>query len=126
MSATARRLVLDSFGGPEVLRLEKAPAPQPGAGEVAVAVEVAGVNFGDTMIRRGEYLLDVLPERLRVRRHLPVRADPHRRGERFLHRERELSAPRRCAEPRRGRSRAGTRRLHGHCHLEVPDRAYRA
>jgi NADPH2:quinone reductase len=50
--------VLARFGGPEVLCLETVPEPEPGPGEVVVAVEVAGVNFGDTMIRRGEYLRD--------------------------------------------------------------------
>ena len=53
-----RRFVLDSFGGPEALRCEDGPAPAAGAGEVVIGVEVAGVNFGDTMIRRGEYLRD--------------------------------------------------------------------
>jgi NADPH2:quinone reductase len=56
VSTTVRRFVLADHGGPEVLRLETAPAPEPGHGEVVVAVEVAGVNFGDTMIRRGTYL----------------------------------------------------------------------
>ncbi len=50
--------MLDAFGGPDVLRLEERPTPAPGPGEVLVDVEVAGVNFGDTMIRRGEYLRD--------------------------------------------------------------------
>jgi NADPH2:quinone reductase len=53
-----RGFVLDAFGGPEVLRLEERETAAPGTGEVLVDVEVAGVNFGDTMIRRGEYLRD--------------------------------------------------------------------
>lgn len=32
--------------------------PTPSAGEVLITVEASGVNFGDTMIRRGEYLRD--------------------------------------------------------------------
>jgi NADPH2:quinone reductase len=48
--------VLDAFGGPEVLRLVEWATRAPSAGEVLVDVEVAGVNFADTMIRRGEYL----------------------------------------------------------------------
>ena len=48
--------VLDGFGSPDVLRLAERPTPVPAAGEVLVDVDVAGVNFGDTMIRRGEYL----------------------------------------------------------------------
>jgi NADPH2:quinone reductase len=51
-------LVLDAFGGPDVLRLEERETRAPAAGEVLVDVEAAGVNFGDTMIRRGEYLRD--------------------------------------------------------------------
>ncbi len=42
-------------GPPEVLRLEEAEAPRPAAGEVVVAVEVAGVVFGDTIVRAGRY-----------------------------------------------------------------------
>lgn len=58
LSKPTRGFVLDAFGGPEVLRLERRQTPAPGAGEVLVDVEAAGVNFGDTMIRRGEYLRD--------------------------------------------------------------------
>ncbi len=50
--------VLDAHGGPEVMRLAEWPTVAPGSGEVLVDVEAAGVNFGDTMIRRGEYLRD--------------------------------------------------------------------
>ncbi len=55
---STRAFVLTAFGGPEVMHLEERPTPAPGPGEVLVDVEVAGVNFGDTMIRRGEYLRD--------------------------------------------------------------------
>lgn len=48
--------VLDAFGSPDVLRLAERRTAMPAAAEVLVDVEVAGVNFGDTMIRRGEYL----------------------------------------------------------------------
>ena len=48
--------VLDAFGGPDVLRLEERATRGPGPHEVLVDVEASGVNFGDTMIRRGEYL----------------------------------------------------------------------
>jgi NADPH2:quinone reductase len=53
-----RGFVLTAFGGPEVLSLVEAPTRQPGPGEVLVDIEATGVNFGDTMIRRGEYLRD--------------------------------------------------------------------
>lgn len=58
MRAMSRGFVLDAFGPPDVLRLAERDTPRPGPGEVLVAVEVAGVNFADTMIRRGEYLRD--------------------------------------------------------------------
>ena len=43
------------FGGPEVLVLEQAPVPQPGAGQVLVRVVAAGVNPADWKIRAGLY-----------------------------------------------------------------------
>jgi NADPH:quinone reductase len=43
------------FGGPEVLRIEEAPIPEPAAGQVAVAVEAAGVGYGDVIVRSGRY-----------------------------------------------------------------------
>jgi NADPH2:quinone reductase len=43
------------FGGPEVLRLEEVPAPQPGPGEVLVRMQAAGVNPVETYIRAGKY-----------------------------------------------------------------------
>lgn len=42
-------------GGPEVLKLEDIPAPEPGPGEARVRVERAGVNFVDTYHRTGLY-----------------------------------------------------------------------
>jgi NADPH2:quinone reductase len=49
------------FGGPEVLRLEEVPDPQPGPGQVVVRVRAAGVNPVDTYIRTGSYRSQVLP-----------------------------------------------------------------
>lgn len=48
-----RAIRVDEFGGPSVLRPVEVPAPVPGPGEVVVEVEVAGVLFLDTLIRRG-------------------------------------------------------------------------
>ncbi len=42
-------------GGPDVLELVDLPDPDPGAGEVAVEVAAAGVNFIDTYRRSGIY-----------------------------------------------------------------------
>ena len=43
------------FGGPEVLKLEDVPDPQPGAGQVVVRVHAAGVNPVEAYIRTGTY-----------------------------------------------------------------------
>ena len=43
------------YGGPEVLRYEEAPLPEPGSGEVRVKIEAAGVNFIDVYHRTGRY-----------------------------------------------------------------------
>ncbi len=42
-------------GGPEVLRYEEAPLPEPAAGEARVRMEAVGVNFIDTYYRIGLY-----------------------------------------------------------------------
>ena len=42
-------------GGPEVLRLEDVPDPQPGAGEILVRVRGTAVNRADLMQRKGLY-----------------------------------------------------------------------
>src|SRR4051812_22938260 len=44
---------IHEFGGPEVLKLEPAPRPAPGAGEMLVRVHAAGVNPIDWRIRAG-------------------------------------------------------------------------
>ncbi|OGP55400.1 MAG: hypothetical protein A2Y65_02440 [Deltaproteobacteria bacterium RBG_13_52_11] len=42
-------------GAPELLKCEEVPTPSPGAGEVLVRVEAAGVNYADTVRRNGDY-----------------------------------------------------------------------
>lgn len=51
-----KRVVVDRFGGPEVLRVVEDEAPRPGRGEVGVQVLAAGVSFTDAMLRAGTYL----------------------------------------------------------------------
>jgi NADPH:quinone reductase len=48
-----RAVVHSEAGGPEVLRLVERPVPDPGPGEVRVAVRVSGVNPTDWKARRG-------------------------------------------------------------------------
>lgn len=48
-----RAVVLREIGGPELLRVEEVPDPQPGAGEMLVRVEAAGVNHYDLSQRAG-------------------------------------------------------------------------
>ena len=43
------------FGGPDVLRLEEVPTPQPGPGEMLVRMHAVGVNPVETYIRAGTY-----------------------------------------------------------------------
>jgi NADPH2:quinone reductase len=46
---------VESFGGPEVLRLADVPDPKAGPGQLHVRVEAAGVNFIDVYHRTGLY-----------------------------------------------------------------------
>lgn len=50
-----RAVVQEAVGGPGVLVAREAPEPQPAAGQVALAVRAAAVNYADTLIRRGLY-----------------------------------------------------------------------
>ncbi len=45
---------IHNYGGPEVLRYEDAPRPQPQAGEVLIRVHAAGVNPIDWKVREGQ------------------------------------------------------------------------
>ncbi|MCL4502755.1 MAG: alcohol dehydrogenase catalytic domain-containing protein, partial [Deltaproteobacteria bacterium] len=49
------------FGEPEVLRLEEAPEPKPGSGQVLVKVYAIGVNPYEAYMRAGVYLSPPLP-----------------------------------------------------------------
>ena len=42
-------------GGPEVLKYEEVPDPVAGPGQALVKIQYAGVNYGDTGVRRGTY-----------------------------------------------------------------------
>ena len=51
-----KRVVVDRYGGPEVLRVVEDDDPRPGVGEVRVRVLAAGVSFTDAQLRAGTYL----------------------------------------------------------------------
>ena len=50
-----RAIRVHDYGGPEVLRLEDLPVPEPGAGEARVKIAAVGVNFIDIYHRSGQY-----------------------------------------------------------------------
>lgn len=50
-----RAIRVNRHGGPEVLRLETLPMPEPGPGEVLVRVDASGVNYFDIRQRTGDY-----------------------------------------------------------------------
>ncbi|MBT8339826.1 MAG: zinc-binding dehydrogenase [Desulfatitalea sp.] len=52
-----RAIVTEKFGGPDVLVEREVPDPSPGPDEIAIAVEAAGVNFGEIMMRKGHHPL---------------------------------------------------------------------
>lgn len=54
-AATMRAIIATQPGGPEVLALQTRPRPIPGAGEILVKVEAAGVNRPDLLQRQGVY-----------------------------------------------------------------------
>ena len=48
-----KRVVVDHYGGPEVLKVVEDDVPRPGPGEVRVGVLAAGVSFTDAQLRAG-------------------------------------------------------------------------
>jgi len=46
---------VNETGGPEVLKLQEAPDPQAGPGQIVVKIQAAGVNPVETYIRSGTY-----------------------------------------------------------------------
>ena len=60
MTAAARAVRFDRYGGRDVLYVTGIPMPVPAPGQVVVAVRAAGINPGETSIREGR-LHDRLP-----------------------------------------------------------------
>lgn len=52
---TMKAIQIQAYGGPDVLQIADVPLPEPGAGEVRVRIEAAGVNFIDVYQREGVY-----------------------------------------------------------------------
>ena len=50
-----RAMRIHELTGIDALRLEEVPPPTPGPGELHVAIHVAGVNFADTLVVKGQY-----------------------------------------------------------------------
>jgi NADPH2:quinone reductase len=53
-----KAIQINETGSADVLILRDVAEPVPGAGEVLIRVEAAGVNFSDIMWRRGKYELE--------------------------------------------------------------------
>ncbi len=53
---TMKRVLVDHYGGPDVLRVVEDDVPEPGPGELRVKVLAAGVSFTDSQLRAGTYL----------------------------------------------------------------------
>ena len=54
-SETMRAVVIDRYGGPEVLRLTTVPRPVPTRGQVLVRTRFIGVNPKDVIVRKGKF-----------------------------------------------------------------------
>src|SRR5256885_12387069 len=62
---TMKAVRIHAFGGPEVLRYEEVPGPEPKAHQMLVRVHAAGVNPVDWKIREGLLGQDLLPPVMR-------------------------------------------------------------
>jgi NADPH2:quinone reductase len=54
----------DRHGGPEVLRFEHVPQPEPGPGEVRIRHTAVALNFRDILVRRGQHTVASFPSGL--------------------------------------------------------------
>src|SRR6266436_3216464 len=61
-SQTMKAIRIHNYGGPEVLKYEDAPRPEPQAGEVLIRVHAAGVNPIDWKVREG-HMRDFWPHK---------------------------------------------------------------
>jgi NADPH:quinone reductase-like Zn-dependent oxidoreductase len=62
---TAKIVRFHTLGGPEVLKIQEEPIPEPGKGEVRLDVNAIGLNRAEVMFRKGQYLESpILPSKL--------------------------------------------------------------
>ncbi len=54
----ARHVRFHETGGPEVLKIEEVPTPEPKAGEVRISVRALGLNRAESMYRSGRYVIE--------------------------------------------------------------------
>jgi NADPH:quinone reductase-like Zn-dependent oxidoreductase len=55
LPATMKAAAVDSFGPPSRLKLHELPVPKPGANEVLISLDTAGVGIWDASIRNGSW-----------------------------------------------------------------------
>jgi NADPH2:quinone reductase len=53
-----RAAIVEAFGPAETITIKDVPTPDPGAGEVRIAVKAAGVGFVDALIAEGRYQVE--------------------------------------------------------------------
>ena len=53
-----KRIIVETPGGPEMMKVVEAPKPSPGPKEAVVAIAYSGVNFLDVYFRTGLYKAD--------------------------------------------------------------------
>src|ERR1700741_4133876 len=61
MTETMRAAIFHEHGGPEVVRIERVPRPEPGPGEVLVQVKASAMNHLDLWVRRGMPIETTMP-----------------------------------------------------------------
>ncbi len=50
-----QKIVVHEYGEPDVMKLEEAPIPEPGPGQLRIKIEAIGLNYIDTYKRSGAY-----------------------------------------------------------------------
>jgi len=56
-----RAAIFHEFGGPDVVRVEEVPRPEPGPGEVLIEVKASAMNHLDLWVRRGLPIQTTMP-----------------------------------------------------------------